>query len=340
MDHQRLAVRFGPNLRFEILDSADVSHARRNLRVILEGERLPQNLLDHVDLVVTELGSNLIRHVSRGGELLACLRRGRPFELELLSLDRGGGGATTDKTALGAALQVPRPAGLGSGLRAVGRLAQDFDLHSPEGEGTLVVARFRHPDLPSPHRCCGIVRPMHGESKCGDAWGLLQEGPALTIMLVDGLGHGPAAQKAAEAALECLAREAGGDLPRLFRHLNEALRPTRGAALAVAHVESGHLSFAGVGNLSAWLIQKDKSKGLTSHPGIMGATLDTPRVLVQEMAWPLGARLVMQSDGISSWHRHDMELEDLLRRDPALLAARVYRDARRERDDAAVVVIA
>jgi hypothetical protein len=58
-----------------------------------------------------------------------------------------------------------------------------------------------------------------------------------------------------------------------------------------------------------------------------------------EYARPAGTLLVMHSDGISArWSLKDRP--DLFLHHPAIVAALLYRDHGRERDDATIVVIA
>src|SRR5262245_66255955 len=82
----------------------------------------------------------------------------------------------------------------------------------------------------------GINVPYPGESVSGDAWAV-RRGPERTLVFVsDGLGHGPAAAAASEAGL-AIFRQGGGHAPsEIVRDLHDGLRPTRGAAVAVAEI--------------------------------------------------------------------------------------------------------
>ena len=64
-----------------------------------------------------------------------------------------------------------------------------------------------------------------------------------------------------------------------------------------------------------------------------------PNTRAVTVPWPVGARLVMYSDGISARWRADA-YPGLMRAHPALMAGVIFRDFARKRDDATIVVLA
>src|SRR5262249_24583512 len=124
-------------------------------------------------LIATELATNLVKHAN-GGELLVREIPGTPRgEVEILSIDHGPGisdisrSMTAGHSTAGSA---------GTGLGAVRRLADDFDIYS-ETRGTVVLARVRAArtrPLTSGHLSVGAVSvAMKGEPVCGDGWQVL-----------------------------------------------------------------------------------------------------------------------------------------------------------------------
>ena len=93
-----------------------------------------------------------------------------------------------------------------------------------------------------------------------------------------------------------------------------------------------------IGNISGALLSPDRSQGLVSHAGTLGMQ-GTRRAQQFEYPRPAGSLLVMHSDGVSArWNLR--ERPDLLGHHPAIIAAVLYRDHGRNRDDSTVVVIA
>ncbi|MEV7246730.1 ATP-binding SpoIIE family protein phosphatase [Streptomyces sp. NPDC093248] len=302
-------------------------------------------------LVATELATNLLKHAGGGTVLINLVDRGvtdaRGPAVQLAALDHGPGipdvaealrdGHTTSEASLGAGLGTCR------------RIADVFDLYSTR-RGTVAVARVHQSPNPGPrqtHDTCaagGINIPLARAEHSGDTWSLARSDSRTTLMLADGLGHGARAAHASDAAVEAL--HDTGHLPpdEILRLMNPALRPTRGAAVAVAQLDTdrGELAFAGVGNIGARLHTDGSWEHLVSHPGIVGAQFPAT-VPVRRLPWRPGSLLVLHSDGLPSrW----VPPEDpgLLGHDPAVVAATVLRDASSAaspvRDDTCVAVLA
>ncbi|GAA3294569.1 hypothetical protein GCM10020295_19370 [Streptomyces cinereospinus] len=204
-------------------------------------------------------------------------------------------------------------------------------------------AARRSPPASGP-RVGGVNIPLAQAEYSGDAWSWVRTRGRLTLMLADGLGHGAKAAQASGAAVEELHRT--GHLPpvEILRHLNTALRPTRGAAVAVAQMDmdTDQLRFAGIGNIGARLHSDGAWQPLVSHPGIVGSQFPAG-VPLHRLPWRPDSLLVLHSDGLPSrWNPPGDP--GLLRCDPALVAAAVLRDAssaaRPVRDDTSVAVLA
>jgi len=184
-----------------------------------------------------------------------------------------------------------------------------------------------------------LARPLAAAIRRGRATAV--PGPALgaglLVMLCDGLGHGPMAAIAADAAVRAL-RGGSGLLPeQVVRELHHALRGTRGAAVAVARIEprAGRLLFCGVGNISAVLLSGDTRTSLVSYPGIAGHQLRGLRTFEQPL--PPDSTLVLHSDGLTErWSAE--ALPGLLRHPPVVVAGQLLREAGIRHDDAGVVV--
>jgi anti-sigma regulatory factor (Ser/Thr protein kinase) len=162
-------------------------------------------------------------------------------------------------------------------------------------------------------------------------------GPALLVMLCDGLGHGPLAALASQAAVLAFRDGPGGSPQEVLSRIHLALRGTRGAAIAVARIEPAErrLLFCGIGNIAATLLSADSRSGLLSFPGIVGHQMRGMRTF--EAALPPGGALVMHSDGLTErWTTAG--LPGLFEHPPIVMAAQLLREAGVRRDDASVVV--
>lgn len=287
-----------------------------------------------VALVATELAANLHRHAG-GGELLLHAAEG---QLSLLALDRGPGMADLAACLRDGFSTAGTP---GTGLGAVRRGADLFDIHTAPGLGTAVLARFRagRGEAPLASPCCDAVcLPKPEEVACGDDWACGFGPGGAALLVADGLGHGPQAADASRQAVR-LFRRAPLDPPAtILARLHEGLRATRGAAISIGAVEADgrSVSFAGLGNVMGCLVSAAGSRRLVSLDGIAGHGARRLR----DFQYPVTAPglLLLCSDGIATSWSLD-RYAGVLARDPLLVAGLVYRDFRRGRDDATVAVL-
>ena len=295
------------------------------------------------EIVATELATNIVRHTTSGGYLLC---QAGPGWLEVIAVDHGPGLRPGDlpPPAPGGGLPPlppPRAGGLGVGLAAAGRLSAGFDWYSSPA-GTVILARLGTPPRgwPGMARWGAVNVPLGGAGVSGDGWAVTT-GDCLTAVVVDGLGHGPAAGAAATAALAVLDRAAcRSDPAELVRRAHEAMHGTRGGVLGAAVIRPGlgELTYAGVGNISGRVVHGRDSRGLVSREGTLGTQLPLPSPHVSGRPWAPGSVLILTSDGIRS-HWDPFACPGLLERDPSVTAAVIYRDHERGSDDATVLVV-
>ena len=288
-----------------------------------------------------KLGTNLIKHTPRGGEILL----GYPTDvagagIELISVDKGPGmmdaeGMLEDGQSSGGTL--------GIGLGGVKRLSDTFDLHSQLGRGTAILSRVQ--DIGSPARAVPdqtvevgtVMLAYPGEQACGDGWAMEPVDEGAIILLADGVGHGPLAAEASLEATRTFRRHPKSSPGEIVRRVHDALRGTRGAVLAVADVSTKRrmVTYAGVGNINARILTAGESQQLVSHDGTAG--LQIRKVQEFSVPWNEGALLVMSTDGLKSrWN--SKEYTGLDGCSPALVAATLYRDLAHNTDDVTVVV--
>ncbi|MFD0304425.1 ATP-binding protein [Streptomyces sp. NPDC127119] len=162
-------------------------------------------------------------------------------------------------------------------------------------------------------------------------------GPGVLVMSCDGLGHGPMAAAAAQAAVRAFRTETAARTPeQVMEQVHRALRGTRGAAVAIARLEpDGRLLFCGVGNITAALVTRTSRTTLLSHPGITGHQMRQLRTYEHHL--PADAALVMHSDGLSDRWSHT-DLAGLLHHPPAVIATALMRQSGTRRDDASAVI--
>ena len=323
---------------FPMDDASRVGEARRHAAELAHDCGLGEVEAGRLALIVTELGTNLVRHADKGRLLLSArVARG---EVEVVAIDEGPGIPDVQRSLGDGYSTGGTP---GTGLGAVRRLASEFDLHSAVPEGTVVVARVRGqlpapPATESPIVVGAIALAAPGERVCGDSWGFALHGNKATVVVADGLGHGPDAAEASGAALEVFRNEPMRPPQELLQRMHARLRATRGAAIAMMQVDAtaDTVRISGAGNVVGRLVSGTSDRTLMTQHGTAGVTIRTPEEV--NTPWPAHALLVVCSDGIATrWQAET--LVPVLGHDPVLAAALLVRDHCRGRDDATVAVL-
>jgi hypothetical protein len=229
---------------------------------------------------------------------------------------------------------------MGAGLGALSRIAHSFEVYSQTGRGTaLRLEVWNGTPPPETELELGVVcLPKRSEEVAGDDWLLEASGDYRTLLVVDGLGHGPNAASAARAATEAFAAHSSATPAALMQICHGALAVTRGAAGAAARVVPAkmHGSFAGVGNIACRVEMTGERRQLVSHSGTLGHVMR--RVQEFEFAFPAGALLILHSDGlVTRWSSDDYP--GLALKHAGLIAGVLYRDHNRGTDDVTVVVL-
>lgn len=317
--------------RHVIDDDSKIGEARRAAQTLAHFD-FDAEIGGRVAIAATELANNLMRHAGGGELLLQLLGSEDAPMLELLAIDRGPGMGSVERCMSDG---YSTGGTTGTGLGAVRRLASEFDIHSAPGEGTIVMARF---GASQPLRYGAVSVPLHGEIECGDAWRVIDGPDATALIVVDGLGHGSFAAEAARAGIGAFMVEPLAPPQDIMLRATNAMSSTRGGAAACARIaHDGTMSYAGIGNIAGNLVSAERSQGLASHNGTLGLPLR--RLQQLEYQRVPGSLLIMHSDGLSArWSFKDRP--EILTHHPAVLAALLYRECARSRDDATVVVLA
>jgi phosphoserine phosphatase RsbX len=159
------------------------------------------------------------------------------------------------------------------------------------------------------------------------------------VAVIDGLGHGPEAADAADAAARVLLAFPGEPVSALVERCHEALRRTRGAVLSVASFDArtSAMTWAGVGNVEGILVRADQAaqparESIMQRGGVVGYQLPTLRPAALRVTY--GDTLVLATDGIRSGFVVDLAITS----SPRALAQTIFERHARGTDDALVLV--
>lgn len=180
-------------------------------------------------------------------------------------------------------------------------------------------------------------RAKRGQSISGDAWLVTPlNGSGILAAVVDGLGGGEEAARAARLAETIFRERAERPLQELIRISHEALHTTRGAVVGLLRLDpiQSNASYIGVGNIGIYVYSRKPIKPISKN-GILGYRL--PTLLELTYTYDPGDLFVLYSDGVSSQFAQDLHLD--IRQSPQALAEQIVQIYGKQSDDATVVVI-
>jgi anti-sigma regulatory factor (Ser/Thr protein kinase) len=323
-----------------IHEDSQIAEARRQVTVLARHQGFGEEDSGRVALVATELATNLTKHATQGEILAGYYEDNGDGGIQLIALDRGPG-IVNVQACLADGYSSAGTAG--HGLGAIIRQSKFVDILSWPGIGTAILAQIA---AGKPNGAVGSVHPATafgavsvpklGEIVCGDSWAIDRNGLTTTLFVADGLGHGPDAAEAAVEAVRLFHRFHGHQVPALLDYVHGGLRATRGAAISMARYDAQgrQVVFGGIGNVAGVLSARPEFRRMMSMPGTAGYSVRK----IQSFQYPFaGGLVILASDGLSTTWNLD-KYPNIETADPTLIAAVLYRDFGRRRDDATVLV--
>jgi anti-sigma regulatory factor (Ser/Thr protein kinase) len=323
--------------RYVISDATGAGEVRRAAAQLASRLNFNETDSGRLALAATELAQNIFAHAGTGEVFLRGIGSDT---VELLAIDKGPGMANVNE-CMRDGYSTAGTQGMGLGMLM--RTANNFDLYTRVGQGTIIWLELRASDAATnavsqrPTVTYGVVNAPHpGETVSGDSWSVSWANNRWRALVVDGLGHGTFAKQAADEAVRIFEQNADQPAVEVIHRLHAALRKTRGAAGAILSFDSSRseATLVGVGNVAVTLLHEGKTRSMVSHNGTLG--LEMRRVQEFVYPWSPETLMVMFSDGLISHWKLDA-YPGLLQRHPCVIAAVLYRDFKRGRDDVTVL---
>ena len=321
-----------------VTEASQVGDARRQANGVARTLGFDETAAGRLSIIATEIATNIVKYGGPGEIVIGAFEDETGAGIELIGLDKGSGLAN-----LAVALRDGHSTGgsAGTGLGAIRRLSDAFDIASWPGRGTAILARLhaegKGPAASVRPRFGSVLVPLRGESVNGDACCIRPQGEGWSLIVADGLGHGPHAAEASNEAVRLFRAHETQAPAEILAVVHAGLRYTRGGAVSIARYDPARavLDFAGIGNVLGAVVTGGEAKRTVSLAGTAGHVARR----IQTFAYPFSpdSLFVMCSDGIgTSWSLGSYP--GLAAAHPSLIAGILYRDFTRVRDDATVVV--
>jgi anti-sigma regulatory factor (Ser/Thr protein kinase) len=327
-----------------VTSASDIHIARRTAKDMALATGFEAGVSEEIALAVTELASNLARHAQGGKLTLASITAGGRVGIQIESLDRGPGIADVEQAMTDG---FSTAGSLGYGLGMVNRLMDQFDISSQRGTDagtTIVCSRWLRVDAPTaspwPLEFGAATRACPTMTVNGDAFVIKRLHACALASVIDGLGHGQYAHRAAQTARQYVETHFDQPLDAIFRGVGRACRATRGVVMALVRFDFGghdiRFAFSSVGNIAARLFGSSAWGHLIVQRGILGG--NAPMARVTEQRWEPGNVLVLHSDGVTPhWGLEDFPA--LANESASVMAQHLLRALAKTNDDATVLVV-
>jgi len=328
------------HISFQATDRSYFSLLKKEIhKRAYEAGILPSRI-DELDLVVAEMTSNLYKY-SDGGEILmgTFANAGSPY-IEIISIDNGPGMLNPSKMVLDG---ISTSNTLGHGFGSIKRLSDVFELYSIHGWGTIVLSRIynnrEHIKKAIQLTVSPLIVAKPGETTSGDGMIFRQNEKQFKLMLADGLGHGPEANKAVNEAADAFKVCPDNSPTEILRFIHECIKKTRGAVINILayDFETNMWSSAGIGNIAVRLSGQATLRNHMTYNGIVGHNIPNT---MSDQQYPLEKynQVILCSDGIKT--RWDLSKYPMISKyDGTILSAALYKDQARRNDDMSVILI-
>lgn len=223
------------------------------------------------------------------------------------------------------------------GLRLACCQSDLFDMHLEPGAGVAILARVRRrgAEAVGEDRYGALCVARLGQAVCGDVWCVRPRPDGIAILVADGAGHGARAALASSEALRLFLAAGLQGPAEVAQRLHQGLRHTCGGAIGVALLSPGIVRYTGIGSVGGVVIHQRSAVRMESMGGTAGRS--APAIRERRYDASVSGLVVLHSDGIAaSWDIG--RYCGLMDRHPRLIAAVIYRDFARGRNDVAIVV--
>jgi len=323
---------------YKIEERSYVSFIKREIHNLIKSSFNEQRT-GEIDIVVSEMTSNLIKHAGKGELLYRLSSEDEEPVFEIICIDSGPGikdlahsmkdGNSTKNT-------------LGQGLGSITRLSNFSQIFTQQNWGTVVYSRFYNDVEFAPAkknvlvRCINLAKP--GEKVSGDGIYVRTIKDKTIILCGDGLGHGEHAKDAVDKAISELKESMLADPADIIKEMNLAVKKTRGlvATVAVLNHSTNLWQICGVGNIHTRLQKGLEYKTYVCNNGIVGLNIPT-RLQNSDYEMEKFQQLILCSDGIKvKWDL--ARYPGILKYDPMIIAAILYKDHARHTDDMTILI--
>lgn len=324
----------------EISHSSDLYILKSYVRAMAERIGFSPLETEEILIAATELGTNILKHAG-SGELILTEGTGEYENGIIIEAKDFAGGIEDVELAVSDGFSTG--GSLGYGLGTVNRFMDELKIISSPGTGTHVICKRKvRAEKSSVVQCpleVGVAFRAHPRMEInGDAYIIQKSDDNILIGVIDGLGHGQFAHRAAQKARNYIERHSDQSLEEVFRGVARSCRATRGVVMTLVRIDwkKGIIRIAGIGNVDIKFFGNRNPISFIVHRGVLGMNAPQPRI--SEHEWDEGMTLFLFSDGIIA-HWNSDYISTLLDDSASEISRKILKKYAKENDDATIIVM-
>ncbi len=333
----------------EVRGFYDSGYIRGQIADKMKMLKLSDKEITEISIVINTLCSNIVKHNAVNGKIRYFqINAENRVEIEIISEDKVQGINTSEVQKD----NVSNKGTIDDGFESINNFSDFFEISSNteyvSKKGmpveTMLTVRLWSMALNdtsaignSEIKVSVISRPYTGFSVNGDCYYIRSLEDRDIIAVVDGLGHGRDAHKAASHAVKIIEENTQNSIEDIIKQTNTALKNTRGAVIAlfIVYKFTNEFEMISIGNIDCRHIVADSTVKLLSYNGYVGAYSGSCKS--RKHIYSKGDMLVLCSDGISSKWEVGNYAEGVAK-SPSLLCNMVFNEYERHNDDATILV--
>jgi anti-sigma regulatory factor (Ser/Thr protein kinase) len=316
---------------FRITNQEEIGKAKSLIYKIASGLGFNRRESTEIMLAVSEIVGNAVKFAGKG--TVSVQFSGNKKTLKIIVQDKGPGIKNTGKSMEEGHSAFKHSLGLGLGTAK--RMMDEFSIKSKPGRGTKVAMKKYLP-IPEEEIEYGVVSLADGRYVInGDAYVIKEfEGDKVLLAVIDGLGEGEKANKAANFAKDWIEENYKSPIATIIRRCDKSLKKQsgRGSAMGLLLLKPRSLGYIGVGDTFVKVFSRHKLS-LHGRGGIVGQSL--PKLKLQKFSCNRRLTIIMCSDGI---HFRFTEKDLPLKKSAQQIADFIMKNYIREYGDATVLV--
>jgi anti-sigma regulatory factor (Ser/Thr protein kinase) len=319
-------------IEFYIKDESSVLYTRKKARAYCAALNFPIHDLDKLELIVSELGTNIFKYSKKGFIQLKKLNYHGIEGLEILASSEGSS-IINLIDYINAKPVINLKESLKAGLSSIYNLSDEFEYIHNEKGNHFIVRKWKAFDK-SNLRYSVVSRPKAGEWVNGDNFFIKQLPYYSLFSVIDGLGHGTDANIASTEAGNLLKIYYYKPLDELMNILHSFLRATRGVVVSICKVYTleNRIEYVGMGNVEMRMYNHPDNPRLYNYNGTVGLNIEQFQVM--KFNYQRGVTFVMFSDGIKEF----VLPPEIIRLNSQQIVSFIIDNYSKESDDATILV--